>query len=169
RPHSEYAVLSTVIGYFESHATYARGEDSKSKSKQFFCAGFLDVFQGAESKTPGMDVPADFLDSVANALYDEARCGITHEAMTRRRIMLSNRYNEAIGVSVEKKTGQIDAVIMSPRLIVEDISAHLDRYVTTLRDPANVKARELFERACKLKTPEGPPLNVPPEALAGME
>src|SRR5262245_24204122 len=28
RPHSEYAVLSTVIGYFESHATYARGEDS---------------------------------------------------------------------------------------------------------------------------------------------
>lgn len=56
RPHSEYAVLALLIGYFEPHASYLRGQDSKNKSKKFFREGFLDVFQGAVSLTPGLSV-----------------------------------------------------------------------------------------------------------------
>jgi hypothetical protein len=165
RPHSEYAVLALLIGYFEPHASYLLGQDSRNKSKKCFREGFLDVFPGAESHTAGMSMPPNFRENLADALYEEARCGVSHEGLIRRRILLSYRTTEAIGVSVKKSTGNIDAICINPRRVLDDITAHLDRYVSALRDPKNVDLRQKFETACRIKTPHGPPVHLPPEAL----
>lgn len=102
---------------------------------------------------------------MADALYEEARCGISHEGLIRRRILLAYWTTETIGVSVKKSTGDIDAIFINPRRVLDAVDEHLHRYVAALRDPANVDLRKRFETACKLKTPPGPPLNIPPEAL----
>jgi hypothetical protein len=44
------AALSLLLGYFEPHAIYRKGEDSKGQSKAFFRAGFAEVFRKALSR-----------------------------------------------------------------------------------------------------------------------
>ena len=163
RPNSELAVLQLVIGYFESHATYLRGQDSKGRSPEFFKAGFLDVFGvGAKIESPDMPIPPGFLEELAEMLYEDARCGLSHDAMTRRRIMLSHHAKAPIGASVNMATQKIAATIVNPRKWLDEVEAHLKEYVTRLRDPKNVDLRRKFETLFKLKNPPGAVINFPP-------
>jgi hypothetical protein len=52
-PHSAFAVLHILMGYFENHAIYRRGQSSDRKSREFFCEGFTAVFpKAAEADLP---------------------------------------------------------------------------------------------------------------------
>jgi hypothetical protein len=85
--------------------SYVRGEDSKNRSREFFAAGFLDVFTEAVSHATDMSVPGNFIEKLTGHLYDEARCGITHEALTRRRILLSYGLESPIAPPSRKALG----------------------------------------------------------------
>jgi hypothetical protein len=164
RKNSELAVLQLLIGYFESHATYLTGEDSKNRSAQFFKAGFLDVFGVAQSETPGMVMTPTFLDDLATKLYEDARCGLSHDAMTRHRIMLTYHATAPIGASVHKPTGTIAAIVLNPKDWIAEIEAHLREYLAKLRDPMNADLRVRFETQFTFKNPPGRRIELPPEA-----
>src|SRR5207237_180035 len=140
-------------------------EDSRRKSESFFKRGFVDVFGGARSETPGLSLPPEFIKDLAEKLYEDARCGLSHDAMTRHRIMLSHRAKAPIGVSMNKVTGAVAAVVINPGLWVDEVDAHLKEYVARLRDVKNVDLRTKFETLFKLKNPPGHIIELPPEAV----
>src|SRR2546426_4920986 len=75
-PHSAFAVLHILMGYFESHAVYRAGTSSGGRSPEFFRRGFTAVFpRAAEGDPPGADLEAVSV-WVAGAKYSDAGCGL---------------------------------------------------------------------------------------------
>ena len=71
-PHSAFAVLNILMGYFENHAIYRSGKSSKWKSKKFFREGFTAVFpRAAEGDLPGVNLE-EVSKWLADAMYDDA-------------------------------------------------------------------------------------------------
>src|SRR5262245_49177842 len=87
-PHSGFAVLHILMGYFEHHAIYRLGASSARKSKQFFRQGFVAVFpKPAETDAPGVK-PEEVSEWLADIMYSDARCGLFHEWIARRGIAI---------------------------------------------------------------------------------
>lgn len=82
-PHCQIAAVALLIAYFEGIAIYMSGKDSKNRSPEFFASGFSKVFRiehdGKESSR-----------IVAQAIYEQARCGFAHDGMFRNRVFFSD-------------------------------------------------------------------------------
>src|SRR5512132_870780 len=51
-PHSDFAVLHILLGYFESHTIYRTGASSTGRSPEFFRRAFTAVFLRAAHGVP---------------------------------------------------------------------------------------------------------------------
>ena len=84
-------------------------------------------------------------DSWIGTLYDDCRCGLFHDGMTRTRVMIENRYD----VPVEYDAGQIR---ISPNGFLDVVSRFFDQYVADLKDTTNVELRSRFEKMWQWKS-----------------
>ena len=106
---------------------------------------------------------------IAETLYDEARCGVSHDGMIRNRMLLRASSKPPVFVSMHKTSGKIAAIILNVPKVLEVVSDHLDSYVATLRDPRNVKPRQNFEKVWAIRHPTDAIIRLPPEAFSGRQ
>lgn len=147
-----FAALHVLLAYFEAHAIYSRGEDSKNRSKQFFIEALVQVLGLHKGDSP---LPP-FLTEVGERLYDGVRCGLFHDGMIRHGVLV-RRGGQPLVVAVSQDW-KIQGIILDVDSFTHSIERHLDDYLAQLRDPKNIQLRENFAKAWTLKdTP--PPAN----------
>jgi hypothetical protein len=153
-PNFRIASLCLLLTYFEGTWSYKTGLDSKNRSKEFFRAGFVDVFR--HTKT---DV--SLLGRGADILYDDARCGFFHDGMFRSRIFFTSR-GWALEFTVPKVggvldlNGEIQSIMIDPRLFFDAVVEHFSAYMKHLRDGSDAALLENFETAWNTKHAASP-------------
>ena len=98
--HDQIAALGILIHYFEAIEIYYSEKNSINNSKQFFKRGFKRVFS-TESLT---DIE---IKHCTEALYDQARCGFSHDGLFRNRIIFSDFNMKPILFTYPKINGAI--------------------------------------------------------------
>lgn len=149
-PNCDIAAVSLLMNYFEGIEIYLTGEDSKTKSGEFFANGLNKVFsmQGHSQQ---------FAKKIAAALYGQARCGFAHDGMFRNRVFFSRIRPEAILITWPKKNGvfdesaEVESILINPLKFFDSIQKHFNSYVKTLRKGAATNAKQAFEKAVALK------------------
>ncbi len=128
---SAFIILSVCLSYLEGIQQYIEGKDSKRESKEFFTKSFQRVYA-----TAGLD------DRAVRDVYDEARCGLFYDGMTRSRIV----YNLKQNVSFRKTDNKSQEMYeFRPRLCLEDMKADFNSYTKELQDPNNITRRDRFD------------------------
>ncbi len=121
-----FAALMICLSYIEGVEQYVRGERSRGSSKLFFTTGMKRITQGR------------FRNSKLEELYDEARCGLFHDGMTRKRMILDNDLNQSIEFTD-------DSIKINPRRLFEEIKSDFDNYLDKLRREENNEYRRNFD------------------------
>jgi hypothetical protein len=127
---SAFIILSVCLSYLEGIQQYIEGKSSTQKSKDFFIKSFQRVYA-----TAGLDEKA------VRDVYDEARCGLFHDGMTRSRIV----YNLNQDVSFRKTDdGWQEMYEFRPRLCLEGMKADFNSFIKELQDHNNITRRYRF-------------------------
>lgn len=140
--HAGFAVLQVLLVYFEGHAIYYFGEDSKSKSQEFFKSTFLQVFPEI------LEYGNDRADQIIELMYTDARCVLYHTGMPRRGLLLNDGFPTIRVLPVEGTN--VDAVVVDRHTFVDRVEAHMEEYVAKLRDSSEVDLRTNFKIAWDL-------------------
>ena len=149
-PSGEVAAVALALSYFEGIEIYCSGKDSKNQSRVFFRNGFQRVFAVDHS---GEHV----YNEVADALYDQARCGFAHDGLFRHRVFFSNVRLQALNVTWPRKNGifvkggHLESVVINPRRFCKAIDVHFARYVDSLRAETDAVQKANFLSAVDLK------------------
>lgn len=146
-----FGALCLLLTYFEGIWTYVTGIDSEGKSKKYFSAAFLDVFNSPDQNT-------DLLKRVAKVLYEDGRCGFFHDGMLRNRIFLTELNQIDILITLPRKPngkvdveGQIKSILIDPKYFIAAIERHFIDYLLCLRNPLDKVKRENFLKIAKEK------------------
>jgi hypothetical protein len=139
REHAGFAALAVALTYFEAHSIYCRGETSKDNSKKFFREAFTDVF--------GHMVFGPVLAArIADFMYDQGRCGLFHEGMTKAKLRLRNS-NGPVTYQEYVSTQEPAEIQINVEKFVEEIEAHFAKYMKRLRDTNEATLRQNFEKS----------------------
>ena len=108
-PCCQIAAVALLITYFEGIAIYLSGEDSRKRSAEFFANGLFRVFAS----------PDEGKKSVADAIYEQARCGFVHDGTFRNRVSFSDVSSKPLFVTFPKKNGtldfsQVESIVINP-------------------------------------------------------
>lgn len=152
RPHSGFAVLTLLCPYFEAIEAHYAGRSSSRNSKTFFRRGFLRVFRelGNELAKNGFLPPQPLAEGIADSIYDQLRCGLFHEAVTKNRIVL-RQDTAPLGFMLEKGTGGIGCIVIDPCRFLNEVDGHFRSYVAELRNPGQTQLRANFEKLFDLR------------------
>jgi hypothetical protein len=134
-PHSDFAALHIVLSYFEMIAKYQGGFTEEGKSKYYFKEGVYAVFPQLKTED------SEIVNSLLDALYSGARCGLYHAGMTDRRIVIFRGIDKPFAFDTKESR-----LIINTNLLIEALKAHLKRYEKQLRDNNNSRLRENFEK-----------------------
>jgi hypothetical protein len=84
----DFVILLVIFSFFEGHAMYLTGKIRGSR--KLFKDGFEEVLQKAGSMT--LSVPQGqrqaILDTIAESIYEKARCGLFHDGMIRHPVVM---------------------------------------------------------------------------------
>jgi hypothetical protein len=151
-PHGDVAAVALAINYIEGIEIYISGQDSKTRSREFFCTGFKRIFHRR------VNFLQDIMhDAFAKALYDLLRCGFAHDAMFRYGITFTEVRKEAFTITWPKKNGEFDpngqllSAVINPQRFIEGVEFHFKKYLKELRSPDPTALKENFLAAVKLK------------------
>jgi len=122
---NQFIILMICVTYFEGVQQYIDGKNSNKASKIFFVRSVKRIFPS-------------LIDKDLEDLYSDARCGLFHSGMVKKKTILSNDFPEAIDFSVT------DRIKVNPRKLLEEIIIDFDKYLIDLRDSNNVDLRKNF-------------------------
>ena len=144
--HSGFAVLDIVFSYFEMIAKYENGFTRLGKSERYFKLGVYSVFpeinqipMPAHTLAPVGNV-ISIVDHVLDLMYSGIRCGLYHSGITNGRIMLTGEIQTPMAFDLQNQI-----LIVNPHLLVPKLIAHLDEYLSHLKDGNNIDLRARFE------------------------
>ncbi|MBZ5674771.1 MAG: hypothetical protein LAP61_11035 [Acidobacteriia bacterium] len=132
--HAGMAALAVIFPYFEMLAQYQQGKGSDGRSKEFFKQGFLATFQ-MDNGAPKEEIASD--------IYDQVRCGLFHEAITKNRVVIWGNRERSIRI---RSTGDKFSIFICPEKLVEDVVTAFELYLAKLHDPAETVLRSSFEQ-----------------------
>ena len=132
-PHSAFAALQVALVYFEAIAKYEAGYTGR-ESRRYFEAGVLSVFPIVGT------LPYLATRRFLEFLYEGARCGLYHLAMTAPGIQLA-RTGQAFTVDSDPTR-----VIIDPHTLIPQLKAHFAAYIARLRDPNETLLQQRFEK-----------------------
>ncbi len=121
-----FVILMIVASCIEGLAQYGHGENSRGNSKERFIEQFRTIFS--------------FPEDISEIMYDSMRCGLFHDSMIRKGIMISTNFG------IVTPTSEDGTYIINPHLFLEDLQYYFEQYIKTLQDPANSDKREKFEK-----------------------
>jgi hypothetical protein len=113
--HAGFGILAIVLSYFEP------------------------IGQFLEGKADDPTIP----DTLFHELYDQVRCGIFHQGITKRKVMIRPQGPHPIEV-IYGAGHVVTQVEIVPINLIDSINNHLVRYVADLRNPENQDLRSNF-------------------------
>lgn len=147
-PNGDIAAITLLNPYFESIEALYRGEPSVRRSREFFVAGFLRVFE----KISGLD-DEHKLKHVAEAIYVNVRNGVAHTGFPKDPVHFQRMNPKAFFLTYPLSSdGQLDtaspvrSILSNAQRIHDAVNWHLDHYVKTLRQPHETILQDNFNR-----------------------
>ena len=141
--HSGFVILQIVISQIEGIEQYCSGESSRGKSLDFFKKGMKRIYKLTDMDDPWL-----------GTLYEECRCGLFHDGMTRGGIVISPD-SPLFEVSQLKSNADgvpATRVVINPWKLLSVFVDFFTRYMTELKDPTNKEMREKFERTARARS-----------------
>jgi hypothetical protein len=132
--HAGFAILAIVLSYFEPIGQALEGSRTRGGSRKLFSKGLSAVFP---------DLAAGESDAVIGELYEQLRCGMFHDGLTREKVMISPASTYAFVVE-KNEDNSLKLVTVTPVNLMHHLEVHLEGYVAQLRDPANGQLRQNF-------------------------
>lgn len=117
-PHAGFAVLSMLLSYFEMIGKYIEGYAGQRGSLSHFKIGITHVFNNLEEK-----------ERIINVLYEDARCGMYHEALMGKRIILTRQYDSPIYAVDEN----FPIIAIDPHSLTTSLIQHFKSYIEHLK------------------------------------
>jgi hypothetical protein len=140
---ADFVVLMVIASYFEGYQILRSGQDSEGRSKKFFREGFKD-FLSSEAVSATTPPTETVIDDFTEKLYKQLRCGLFHIGMTRQ-IGLSRSLPRESAFQVRQESdGSYHFMIHVPHMLTA-VRNHFDAYLSQIRNPNNVEAREKFK------------------------
>ena len=169
REDAGFAILMLVSSYFEAIEAFHQGRPSRQgESSAFFKAGFLRVFHEVPTKLASGTNPQKMQDELLNELYQQLRCGLYHEAMTKGKIILRHDTG-AMGFVFGLKDYSVSTIIIDPWQVLARVDSHFTTYIGQLQDPNQATLRTEFEKCFDLRvarrTTVIPPVTLPPGVI----
>lgn len=124
-PYSEFVMLQIAIGYIEGNQQLREGTNSRGQSGSFFARGVRRIFA-----VNGKD---------AKILYQEVRCGLFHQGMTSKKVLLSCDFDNPI-------THRDGGIYINSHLFFERVIDDFQGYIQALKVVSNEELRRNFER-----------------------
>ena len=84
-------------------------------------------------------------EKILDLFIQEVRCGLFHDGMTRKNILIKDDIDYPLMIDENKET-----VIISPSKLLELIDIDLELYIKELKDKNNIQTRKNFEDFWKL-------------------
>lgn len=147
-PNGDLAAMILLSPYFESIEALHQGKFSKRKSREFFVAGFLRVFE----KTTGLDDKRD-AKNAAEAIYRNVRCGAAHTGFPTHKVGFQRIYPKAFLLTYPRlPDGQFNtaspvrSILFNAQRIHDAVGRHLEHYVKVLRQPQETILKDNFNR-----------------------
>ena len=132
-----FVVLQIAMSQIEGIQQYWEGKSSKDGPGKCFRRGAKRILK--------LDKPAD---SWLKDLYNDARCGLFHDGMTRHRILVDNDRAHAI------EHDPIDGyIIISPKKLLGAVRADFTKYIDALRNNSDPPRRQLFVQLWRQRHP----------------
>lgn len=117
-PHAGFAVLSILLNYFEMIGKYIQGYEGDRQSEAHFKIGLIAVIPELENKERAIDI-----------LYQDARCGMYHEALIGKRILLTRNYNVPIHIVDE----YLPIIAIDPHSLTTHLITHFIEYIQRIQ------------------------------------
>jgi hypothetical protein len=131
--HAGFGILAIVLSYFESIGQFLDGE--RKNSRQQFVSGLKAVFPNLDPEIPR----SLFVD-----LYDQIRCGLFHQGLTKSKVVITRIGENPIEV-IHGSAHEVIQIRVVPVNLIDAIHRHLVHYVAELRNPVNTSLRQNFE------------------------
>ncbi|MDE0704284.1 MAG: hypothetical protein OXH59_11225 [Rhodospirillaceae bacterium] len=145
-PNGDISAMILLSPYFESIEALYQGKSSDGKSRKFFVAGFLRVFE----KITGLD-DKRHAKNAAEAVYRNIRCGAAHTGFPTYRVGFQRINRNAFHLTYPRfPDGKLDtaspvhSILFNAQRIHDSVSWHLENYVKTLRQPHETTLRDNF-------------------------
>ena len=144
------AAFALSLGYFEGSEIYRSGKDSSGKSKKFFRSAFMRVFRTIPEAQ-------HIHGKMADALYDQARCGFFHDGLFRNRVFFSDSRPEPVAFTLPRKNGvfdfsaPIESIMVNPARFLAGVEVDHERYVAQLRSGLHPSLEHSFRAAVELR------------------
>ncbi len=129
-----FVTLQIAVSQIEGMQQYRRGESSESgkgtpgRSKDFFCEGMRRIFS--------LDQAAD---GWLALFYQSCRCGLFHNGMTGRMVVISREFAEAI----EYVNHMIQ---VNPDRFFDAVKNDFETYVHELKEKKDTRLRDAFRK-----------------------
>lgn len=136
--HSGFAALAVLASYPEMMWQYRNGQLSEGKSRQAFREEMTRIY-------PSFDLNDPQHKSALDCIYDEVRCGMYHNGITKKRVALSGSFDSAVNIASD------GSIRVNPHFWPRDFRQHLENYVTQLRDVRNEVLRQRFKMRFDMK------------------
>lgn len=146
-PNGDIAAIILLSPYFESIEAIYRGESSDRRSREFFIAGFLRVFD----KTSGLADERD-AKNAAKAIYKNVRSGVAHTGFPTDQVHFQRTNRNAFVLTYPRlPDGQLDtasvhSIVFNAQRVHDAVTRHFANYVNALRQPHETILQNNFNR-----------------------
>lgn len=146
-PNGDIAAMIVLSPYFESIEALYQGKSSMRKSREFFVAGFMRVFE----KTKGLD-DERAVQNAAKAIYKSVRCGAVHTGFPTYEVGFQRTNRNAFFLTARRlpdgqlDTSKVHSILFNVERIHDAVCWHLEKYLKDLRRPRETNLRDNFER-----------------------
>jgi hypothetical protein len=123
-----FIVLMIATSYIEGVQQYINGETSRRNSMNFFKQGLVRIFS------------LSVADQRLNDFYTEVRCGLFHNGMSGRQVIISDEFQQPIDFT-EARTIKIN-----PKFFLDELQKDFTNYISKLKEELNSTERNNFNR-----------------------
>ena len=129
--HADYVVLQITLSQIEAMEQYSKGEQSKSKSRDFIISGLKRISALDECDEPDEEDLTKF--------YGSVRCGLFHNGFTKKNVGISRGMKDPVNF-------RSDVIEINPEKLYGKFKEYFTGYVARLKDKNNIVDRENFEK-----------------------
>ncbi|MBI2448821.1 hypothetical protein HYV49_00820 [Candidatus Pacearchaeota archaeon] len=122
-----FVILMICASYIEGVVQFKLGKSSKGQSAKVFVDYVKSLFKVHET--------------VARAIYEDMRCGLFHDGMSRRRIAISGELKYPVMIDINRKT-----IGINPHLFLQKLNKDFNDYIKNLKNKRNKKLRSNFSK-----------------------
>ncbi len=110
-----------AISYIEGVQQYRNGETSRNQESDVFKQGLRRIFSLKNES-----------ESDLSMFYEQVRCGLFHDGMTRNKVIIKEVYQSPIDFSE-------NTIRINPEMFLSKIKNDFDEYIKLLRNPNSLE------------------------------